>query len=172
MRGDPPPAAQQEIYDPPQNHVVPILAPIDTTPLVLKWQAATDTSIPYGDEASPHRSVSGMDPSTTTEPTLISQAATFDTSRAYAHEATLRSAAAVGAGEGTNRDIAPSLIEHHLTTMESTPVVRRPVPHSLMSNARFGDGREDVEGMVGKDGDPMAREVHACARLFCCVVCF
>jgi hypothetical protein len=156
MSDDPTPATEQGTYDPPQNGAVPILAPTDTKPLAPAWQAATDTSITHGDEAYPHRSLSSMDQSTKTESTLVSEAAPFDKSHAFGDEATLRPAAAVGAGEGTDRNLAPGLIEHHPTTMESTPVVR-PVSHSLMSSTRIGDGREDVEGMVGEDGDPMAR---------------
>lgn len=65
------------------------------------------------------------------------QAAT-DNRRAYGEEKSLRSAAAVGAG--------PGLIEHHPTTMESTPAVERPVPHSLQSNGAHARSYDEATG--------------------------
>jgi hypothetical protein len=152
MRGEPAPAVQpqQETYDPPQDDAVPVLAaPVDTATQVPAWQAATDTSVPYGSEVSPQRSATGAD--TSADPVLISQTATVDPARAYGDEASLRSAAAAGM-RNRSKDVGPGLIEHHPTTMESTPVVERPVPHSLMSNAKFGGGTG-----AGEEQDPMAR---------------
>ena len=63
------------------------------------------------------------------------QAAT-DNERAYGDEASLRSAAMAG----------PGLIEHHPTIMESTPVVERPVPHSLMSNSAHARYYDEATG--------------------------
>lgn len=151
MRGDSTTAAQEqpETYDAPQDELLPVVAPVKSTEHVPAWQAATDTSVPYGSEVSPQRSAVG--PGTAEEPVLISDAAKIDPGRAYGDEASLRSAAAFGGGSA-GRDVAPGLIEHHPTTMESSPVVGRPVPHSLMSNARVGNGMIDDE-----EQDPMAR---------------
>lgn len=153
MRGEPAPTAQPqtETYDPPRDDAVPVVAaPVDTATHVPAWQAATDTSVPYSSEVSPQRSATGAATDTNIEPVLILQAATVDPARAYGDKASLRSAAAVR-GRNVNKDVGPGLIEHHPTTMESTPVVGRPTPHSLMSNARLGMGTGN-----GEEQDPMA----------------
>jgi hypothetical protein len=89
------------------------------------------------------------------------QAAT-DTSQGYGDDGA-PPAAAGGAGGvvGASAHTGPGLISHHPTTMESIPVVSRPVPHSLMSNSIYategvvGDA-EEVEGEV-VDENPMVR---------------
>ena len=107
------------------------------TPTIPAWQAATDTSRAYGDEAPP---------------------SSF-------RSATAGGVAAVNTSSHTG---GPGLISHHPTTMESIPVVSRPVPHSLMSNSLHARGIVVVgNGGVGEgenhiregeeEEDPMAR---------------
>jgi hypothetical protein len=98
------------------------------------------------------------------------QAAT-DTSQGYGDDGA-PPAAAGGAGGvvGASAHTGPGLISHHPTTMESIPVVSRPVPHSLMSNSIYategvvGDA-EEVEGEV-VDENPMVRWVGRCMLHF------
>ena len=90
------------------------------------------------------------------------QAAT-DTSRAYGDDGAPSSyAAGLGASGGVNdansSHTGPGLISHHPTTMESVPVVSRPMPHSLMSNsvyAREGVVGDAEEVEMKEEEDPM-----------------
>jgi hypothetical protein len=101
--------------------------------------------IPVNETLEAHTQIPSADQDTTRSSSIPAWAAAQDNARSYSSVEQISAVAAVP---------KDGLIEHHPTTMESTPVTGGPVPHSLLSSAKLPDG---VPG-TGEETRPQGRE--------------
>jgi hypothetical protein len=101
--------------------------------------------IPVNETPEAHTKIPSADQDTARSSSVPAWAAVQDNARSYSSVEPFSAVAGVPKA---------GLIEHHPTTMESTPVTGRPVPHSLLSNTKLQDRLPGT----GEETRPLGRE--------------